>query len=132
VAEELNQAVHAGGLHGLQQADGADDVVVVIAQRLLHRFAHRLEPGKVHHGGGLGGLQRGLQRGAVADVALDHPQRAARDALDPAQRFALRVAEVVVDGDGMAGGEQFDAGVRTDVAGAAGDENHVCGFFRDG
>ena len=49
-----------------------------------------------------------------------HAHGFAGDAFDPRERFAVRVAEVVEDGDVVASLQQFHAGVRTDVAGAAG------------
>jgi hypothetical protein len=38
--------------HGLQQAQRAQHVVVVVGQRLLDRFPDRLQAGEVDHGGG--------------------------------------------------------------------------------
>jgi hypothetical protein len=35
--------------HDLEQGDGADEVVVVVEQGLLHALANSLEPGEVNH-----------------------------------------------------------------------------------
>ena len=36
----------------------------------------------------------------------------------------MTIAEVVKNNDVLLGAEQFDAGVRTDIAGSTGDKNH--------
>ena len=70
--------------------------------------------------------EHGVQACAVAQVDPVEDQRSARELLDPAQRLLLAVAEVVDDGDVVAGPQQLHAGVAADVAGSAGDENlHV-------
>ena len=70
--------------------------------------------------------EHGVQAGAVQQVNPVEDQRPARELLDPAQRLLLAVAQIVHDGDLMAGTQQFQAGVAADVAGAPGDENlHV-------
>jgi hypothetical protein len=68
--------------------------------------------------------QGGHQRGTIPDVTLNQPRFPARDALHPGKGFWLAVAEVVENRDVLAGVEQFNAGMRTYVTGAARNENH--------
>ena len=121
-----HQRLDPARAHRLQQPQGAQHVVVVVGQRLLHRLAHRFEAGKMDHGRGAAAFEGGLQRCAVADVAFNHPQRAPGDALHPQQRFGLAVAEVVEHRHVEARLQQFDAGVAADVTRASGDKDHVC------
>ena len=65
-----------------------------------------------------------VQRGAVADVAFDEGRGFACQRADAAQRFGGAVDEVVEDDDVMPCLQEDEDGVRADVAGAAGDENH--------
>ena len=103
-------------LHGLQQRQRAADVVAVVAQRLLHALAHGLERGEVDHRVRLHRGEAGLQGGFIEQIELG-----LRD-LPPAQRGealedpALAVAEVVDDVHVEAGRDQFDDGVRADIA----------------
>lgn len=106
-----DQGLDAGGAHGLQQAQAADDVVVVVVERLLRRFADGLEAGKVDDGAAAVRAQHGLDGWLVAHVATHHGQRLAGDALHALQRLGVAVAEVVEDDDVVAGLQQFDAGV---------------------
>jgi len=111
-------------VHGLQQLERAQHIVVVILERLGHRFAHRLESGKVDHRMRLAALQRRLQRRLIANVAFDEPNFFSGDAFNSCQRFRLAVAEIVEYGHLMTCLQQLDAGMGANVASTAGDKYH--------
>ena len=70
--------------------------------------------------------QRGDQRRAVANVAAHHADLLAGDTRNARQGLGMTVAEVVEDRHPVTGVEQFDAGMGTDVTGAAGDQKRSC------
>jgi hypothetical protein len=107
VAEELNTRFHLRVTHRLEQTQGTHHVVVVIGQRLLDRFAHRLEAGEVDDRLGAAGFQCRGQCGTVAHVAPDQCRGTAGNAPDAGQAFRMAVAEVVEDGNLMSCGQQF-------------------------
>ena len=114
---------HAGGGHFFKQNQAAADVVVVILERFLHALAHRFERGKVDHAVDLLLGKHAAQQGAVADVALIKRRVAAADFGDAFQNGRRGIAEVVEQDGVVAGGQQFDGGMRTDKAGGAGNQN---------
>ena len=118
-----HQRMHLGAPHGFEQPQRADHVVVVVAQRLLHRLAHRLQASKVHHCAGATVGQCVVQRGSVADVALVQLHALAGQCLHPRQHLARTVAEVVQHRHWVACRQQLHAGVAADVAGTAGDQD---------
>src|SRR3989304_9942899 len=63
--------------------------------------------------------EKPLQRSAIAHVALDERDTPAGDALDAADHVCAAVGKVVQNHNLAASGQQLDAGVRADVAGAA-------------
>jgi len=99
------------GEHGLQQALGADDVVLVVALRLLDRFAHVRVGGEVddHLRGAL--AQGRADGGLVAHIGAEKPHPG-RD------RPGMPVGEVVQHGDLMPGGQRLPDAMTADVAGA--------------
>ncbi len=110
-------------VHRFQQVGRAADVVLVVLQRDLNRFAHRLEAGKVDHRIDFFLPEQQINRFGVAQVGQVKLDVFAGQFLHPAQGIGFGVAEVVDDHDLVARFEQFDAGVGADVAGAAGDED---------
>ncbi len=118
-----HQPLDVGPRHRVDQRQRAGHVVVVVHQRLCDRLADRLQAREVDHRDDRVRREDTFERGRVAHVGLDEDRRGPRDALDAPDRFALAVDEVVDDDRHEAGGQQFDAGVRADVAGAAGDED---------
>ena len=111
--------------HGLQQAQTAHHIVVVIGQRLRHRFTYGLEACKVDHRAGATGPQCAGQGATVADIALDQPDLSARDTPHPRQRLGLAVAEIVEHRHVQARIEQFHAGMAADITRAARDQHHA-------
>ena len=134
---DIVHSVHGGGgaeddlftavvAHGLEQGDGAADVVVEVLERLDDALAHGLEPGEVDDTVDLLRLEDVVQTIAVADIALIEFELLAAELLNPAQGLALAVVEVVEDDDVISGIHQLNARVGTDVTGAACYENgHV-------
>ena len=59
----------------------------------------------------------------ITNIAANKARRPSADHRHPAQRLLPGIAEIVEDDNLHSGSEQFDAGVRTNEAGAAGDEN---------
>ena len=119
------QRAHAGARHRFQQAQRADDVVVVVAQRLFQRLAHHLERGKVHHGDCATVGQRVVERFGIADIAPVGAQALAGQRLNAAQHVGRAVAEVIKYRNGVTGLEQLHTGVATDVTGTAGHQNSL-------
>ena len=117
-----HQLAHARRGHGLQQAQRAVDVAVVVGERHLVGFAHRLQPGEMDDGGAVVAAQHVLHEGAVADVARFADRRPAGDGRHPRQRLGIAVVEIVDDDDVLPGRQQLDRRVGTDVAGAARDQ----------
>src|SRR5450830_24949 len=114
-------------LHRFKQHDGTGDVVVVVAQGLFDGFAHRFQTREVDDGVDLVVPECPFHSGAVADVGVDEAGGLAGDALDALLHGSVAVAEVIEDDDAVASLQEFDAGVGTDIAHAAGDKDvHVC------
>jgi hypothetical protein len=64
-----------------------------------------------------------LHRRSVANVGPMKDEVPARECLDSAQRLLVAVAQIVHDGDVVAGSKQLEAGVAPYETGATGDEN---------
>ena len=110
-----HDAPHVRLMHGIQQIQGAGDVIAEILARIRHRLAHIGEGGEVDHG--VDGIlaQSALDRGAVRQIGLD--QRA------PAHGPAMAIDQAVeADGGIPCSGEGL-AGVAADVSGATSDQN---------
>ena len=77
----------------------------------------------MHHRVDLLLLEQVLHGIAVAQVEQVELDALAGQFLDPAERVGARVAQVVQHHDLVARFQQFQAGVRADIAGAAGDQD---------
>ena len=123
-------------LHDLDEHDGADDVVGVVLHGLGDGLADRLEPREVDHGVQLLRGEGFVEPFAIENVAVVEGKVVSLvgdELLDAAQGLLGGVVEVIDDHHLASGGEELQAGVRADVAGAAGDEHgasfhgsHVC------
>ena len=110
--------------HGLEQVEGADEVVGVVLQGLSHALAHRLQPGEVDHRVNVRVL--GKERfylGLAAQLGLDKGDGLAHDFLHPAEGFLAGVVQIVGHHNVVARLNELHAGVTADVAGAAADQN---------
>ena len=110
----------------VEQAMRADDVFVVIFNRLFDGFADRLESCKMDDSLAIKLAQGGSHGGLVANIALNASNFLAGDGLDAFQRFRMAIGEVVENDHFLTGLEKFDAGMRADIAGPASHENHRC------
>jgi hypothetical protein len=118
-----DEGLHAVALHHLQGVDQAADVVGVVGQRLLGRFAHRLEGREVHHRVDAVLAEDGVHGRGVADIGLLEHHRPAAQGLDAAQHLGRAVGEVVDAHDVKARRLQREPGVGGDVAGRAGQQD---------
>lgn len=112
-------AVHGGGgaehdalatelRHHLTEGHGTAHIVVVILQRLLHRFAHRLQPGEMDHGVNSVLAEHPAQAVSVPDIAFIKREGLARQLLYTAEGLRLGVVIIVHHHDIVACGQQFD------------------------
>ena len=112
-----------GATHGLQQHQGATDVVFIIFQRLLHRLADSLEAGEVDHGiDGLFGKDA-IQQGGIADVATVEDGPLATQLLNAIHDAGFAVTKVIQQDRRHAGGNQLQTGVAADVTCSTRDED---------
>ena len=119
-----DEGLDIGPAHGGEQLRCAVNVVVVILKRLFDGFADGFESGEVHHrGDGVAGKDAFEQR-RIANVAFDEARALAAERFQPVDDIGAAVAEIVENEQVMPGLRQRNAGVRADVAGAAGDEDH--------
>ena len=126
-----DQLEHPARRHGAAQGQAAAHVHVVIALRLAHALAHRLETGKVDHR--IHPLpQQALQQGLVAYIAHHQFGAAPRNSGHARQGFGRAVAEVVEHPHLRPGLQEAEHGVRADVARTAGHQHgHVFKFQHD-
>ena len=113
-------------LHDLDEHDGADDVVGVVLHGLGDGLTDRLEPREVDHGVHLLRGEGFVEPFAIENVAVVEGKVVSLvgdELLDAAQGLLGGVVEVIDDHHLASGGEELQAGVRADVAGAAGDEH---------
>ena len=115
--------LHAVRGHRLAEVDGCAEIVVVVAQRLLHRLPHRLEPGKVEHAVKAVRVEKLVEGRAVEKIHFAEFERLSCDALDAPQALRVGVGEIVRHNDRVSGVQKLHAGVAADVSGAAGNEN---------
>ena len=110
--------------HGLDQVEGAAEVVVVVLDGLGHALADGLEAGEVDHAVDVERLEDGLEGVAVAHVGADERHALgclfAHDLRDAVENLLAGVGEVVDDDDLIAAREQLDDGVAPDEAGSTG------------
>lgn len=122
-ARAEHQPRHLERCHRLEQRHGAADIVVVIEKRLFDRLADRLQAGEMQHRIDASSHEHFFQTAAVAQVGAMELDRAARQLAQPLQNRWLGAREVIDDAEAVAPCGERDAGVRTDVAEAAGDED---------
>ena len=82
-------------LHGLDQPQRADHVVVVICERITNRLGNGFQSGEMDDGAASVQRQCLKQRVAVANIAVDRGGRDPGDALDPVQHLVTAIAEIV-------------------------------------
>ena len=128
--QALGGAVHRGGggeddlfdavrAHGLQQHQGAVDVVVVILERLDAALAHGLQPREMDDRIEFVFGKDLVHRGAVAHVCIVKAEVFARDLTDAHHRLFAGIGEVIDHRHLVTALEQCDQRVAADEAGAA-------------
>ena len=110
-------------LHHLQKAQRGDEVVLIVPQRDLHRFADGLEACEMDDRKDLVLREDPAQRLRVADVRFEELHFFAAERFDAVHNERLAVDEIVDDRHVVSLFEQRDAGVASDVACAACNQN---------
>ncbi len=111
-----DELVDAGGEHGFEEREGGGGVVAEVELGLLHGLAGFDERGEVEDAIGAEFAEEGLDAGTVGDVGFD--ERCASGEVG-----TLAVAEVIEDGDLVAGLHEDGSDGSADVAGASGYED---------
>ena len=106
-------------VHGPQELEGSQHVVLVVAQGLRDGFADRLETGEVHDGVGAESLQGAGDGALVEQVEAERLEVASREIPHAIQRLRRAVAEIVDDADLPVAGQQLQQDMGADVARAA-------------
>ncbi len=119
------QRLDAGPLHRRAQRQQAVQVVVVVGERLRHRFADRLQRGEMDRAADLVLGEQPVQQGAVAHVTLDESRRLAGNGGDPVDHRTVAVGQIVQPDHVVAGREQCNPGMRSDIAGGTGQQQSV-------
>ena len=110
--------------HGLEEVEGADEVVGVILQGLGDALAHGLQPGEVDDGVNVRmGGEESLHLLQVAELRLDEGDIFPHDFFHPADGLLAGVVEVVRHDDVIARLDELHTGVAANVARAAANKN---------
>ena len=109
--------------HQIEQVERSRHIVVVVEQRLGDGFADGFQPSKVDDGVKFMRFENFFESRVVEQIDFVEFRRLAREFRAALDGFFLRVVKVVDNRDVVACLEQFDDGVRADVAGASGNEN---------
>src|SRR5260370_21502890 len=110
-------------MHRERQRDRAGDVVIVVHERLCLAVGHGLEPCTMDDSLDAMLGERTRERGAVPYVRDDQRQIGAGEPPEPRQYGLGAVGEIVEDQRGVARSRKRDDDMRTDIAGAAGDQD---------
>ncbi|EJX02305.1 hypothetical protein EVA_09588 [gut metagenome] len=110
-------------LHALAEHQGAGDIIVVVFQWFMHRFAYRFESGKVDDSINLLFFKDTVDSRLIQQVCLIKNRASAGDFFDAVEDLRLGVGEVIDDNNLFAGVDQLNDGVAADKSGSSGDEN---------
>ncbi len=113
----------ADGLHGLQQAHRAADVVAVILERVGHTLTDGLVAREVHDTADIVSAQHVLDERRVQHIALFALDVLLGDGIQPLQHTTMAVGKIVQDDGRVARFGKRQVGVAADIAGAAREEN---------
>ncbi len=103
------------GGHGLEDAEGAADVVAVVARRFADRFAHIEKGREMHHRLDLVSADRRPDCAGIQDVPFDQ--------VAVTHGVAMARGQIVEHHRLVSGGRERLAGVAPDVTGAAGHQH---------
>ena len=117
-----HKTLHVRRRQHFQQRHGARHIVIHIHQRLRHGFAHRLQAREMDHR--IDGVlaQDGGHGRTIAHVSLVEGHAFTGNSLHARHGFTRAIAQIIHRNDFKAGSEQFDARMRADETGCAGDE----------
>lgn len=104
-------------LHGFEQRDGGGEIVPVVLEGIGDGFTDEGVGGEVEDGLDGLGAEDGVHGGGIAEIGLDEGDGGGDEGV------AVAEFEGIDDDDLFAGFSEHADGVRTDVSGAAGDEN---------
>ena len=108
--------------HDFQQGYGGQQVVLIVAEGLLHALAHGLEAREMDGAADVMLLKDFVESRLIPHVDAIEGHFLPRQLLHPLQGFGGAVAEVVHGHHVVAQLQQSEAGVGPDVPGAAGDQ----------
>ena len=106
-------------LHGLEQGQGAVQIVAVVGQGLLHRFAHGLQAGKVNHSVNFLLREHFLHGRPIGNICSICPDPVPGNGLNAVNNFRTAVDIIIRQNHLVALLQQLHGRVRADVAGAA-------------
>jgi|SRR5215211_8402724 len=102
----------------------ANHVIVVVIEWMGNRVLDRLQASKVHYSSAIKVGDRLFNNCLIANVSFNDGKRSLANFLHALERFPVAVAEIVQDGDLLTGVQELDAGVRSYISSATGDQNH--------
>jgi hypothetical protein len=114
--------MHSGTPHRLTEDDGTADIIVEVAEWLLHRLPHRLEAGEVKDGFDRGFGEDSIESLAIENIDLVKFHGLARELLDPFDGSTGAVGEVVDHYHIVTGLEKDETGMTADIACPPGDQ----------
>ena len=118
------KVLHVVGPHGVEQHQGAGEVVGVVFQGLGNALTHGLETGEVDDRINVGVLVEDLLHGGcIAQVCLHKGNGGASDLLHAMNGLGAGVDEIVHDDNVVAGLNELHTSMAADIPGAAADEN---------
>ena len=109
--------------HHFAEQEGAGQVVVVVPQGDFAGFADRFQSGKMDHRVDLVFGEDPVDPFPVEQVDLIEPEILPGDFADAVEHFRLGIDKIVEDDNLFPRVQQFNAGVGTDITGAASDQN---------
>lgn len=109
---------NAGLLHRLQQGNGVGNVVAVVLERLLHRFANLRVRRKMHDGPDRVLVEYLRQKRSVTHIAFNE--------ITAGHQFTVTARQVIQCDYRVTGAQQVEYHVRANVAGTP--NNQDCGF----
>jgi hypothetical protein len=114
--------MYSGTLHRLTEDDGTADIIVKVAEWLLHRFPHRLEASEVQDCFDRRVGEDSIESLAIENIDLVKLHGLAGELLDPFNGGMGAIGEVVDDYHIVAGLEKDETGMTADIACPPGDQ----------
>jgi hypothetical protein len=109
--------------HGLNEVQGAGDIIVVVREGDLTAFTDGLEGGEMNDCIDGFALEDRIDRGSIKQVDLMEFQGFSSDFLDPGQGNGAGIGEIIEDDNLVSGIQKFYRGMSSNVSSATGDQN---------